>query len=354
MSLFILHTGLHRAAAIWIILLTLLLSACAVPAPGTPIAAIPTQSAVAEAALFPLTITDAAGQEFTFDAPPKIGCWWSGCTETMADLGIVPHAASYNDTNENSVFFYPAGMPTHKIKDPRNPELWAAAEVDILVMRVPADPGYDALKAAAPIFYLHHSSFGESPQTGYQGLLENLRLLGQLTGQPEAAAAAITRFENVLANLRALATPETQAQTVAVLWDDTVYRTIDQTSPFCVALAELGLGQCIEGPFWEEISAETFLAANPDWIAYQSVGAAHEARTDPVWLQLAAVKAGQVYDTMGYYYCCGIRGLIHTLQEYVHYVLPEANIPAPGPWLDFDPLQSPLVQPRETAAPVTT
>ena len=169
--------------------------------------------------------------------------------------------------------------------------------------------------------------------------------MGQLTGQPEAAAAAITRFETMLANLEALATPETQAQTVAVLWDDTVYRTIDQTSPFCVAIAELGLGQCIEGPFWEEISAETFLAADPDWIAYQSVDGSHDARTDPVWSQLTAVKAGQVYDTMGYYYCCGARGLVHTLQEYVHYVLPEANIPAPGPWLDFDPRQSPLVKP---------
>jgi len=358
-ALYHLFSNRKRTPSGILILLSIafLLNACAVPTtPPTTNQAAPTTAAITDAtdeALFPLTITDAAGQEFTFDAPPKIGCWWSGCTEVMADLGVVPHAASYNDTNENSAFFYPAGMPPHKIEDPRNPELWAAAEVDLLVMRVPADPGYDALKAAAPIFYLHHASFGDSSQTGYQGLLENLRIMGQVTGQPEAAAAAITRFDNVLANLKSLAIPETQAQTVAVLWDDTAYRTIDQTSPFCVTIAELGLGQCIEGPFWEEISAETFLAADPDWIAYQSVDGAHDERTDPVWAQLSAVKAGQVYDTMGYYYCCGARGLIHTLQEFAHFTLPEANIPAPGPWLDFDPLQSPLIQPGAVTTTAT-
>ncbi len=145
------------------------LTACTPTAPSSTSDA-PTIATTSTA--FPLTITDAAGQEFTFDALPKIGCWWAGCTEMLADLGIVPHAASYTKENANSVFFYPVGVPAHNIADTQNPELWAAVEVDVILMRVPNDPAHDPLKAAAPIFYLHHPSYGESAQTGIKPLLK--------------------------------------------------------------------------------------------------------------------------------------------------------------------------------------
>ncbi|MEX1021128.1 MAG: ABC transporter substrate-binding protein, partial [Litorilinea sp.] len=218
---------------------------------------------------------------------------------------------------------------------------------DLILMRVPVNPDHEPLKAAAPIFYLHHPSYGESAQSGYAAFVENLRLVSQLTGQPDAAEVAIARFDTVLENLRAISTPETHTLSVAVLFQGEGYRVIGPGNPFCVALAAAQLGQCVgEGDASYEINAEEFLGLDPDWLIYQSGDGSYQDRTDPVWSELSAVKEGRVYDALGNrYYCCSLRGLIHALQEYVHYVVPDANIPAPGPWLDFDPVQSPLLQP---------
>lgn len=346
--------------AMLVLLSTLLLIVSACAAPATAPAALAVEATVAPAAdvttaddpLFPLTITDAVGQEFTFDAPPKLGCWWAGCTEMLADLGVVAHAAAYDEETGQSVFLYPDGVPAENIADTANPELWAAAAVDLLLMRVPDDPARDPLKAAAPIFYLHHPAYGESAQSGYQAFVENLHLLGQLTERPAEADAAIARFMTVMDNLRALATPVTAAQTVAVLFQGEEYRMIGPGNPFCVALAEVGLGQCVgEGDASYELNAEEFLNLDPDWLVYQLGDGSYADRTDPVWSQLTAVKEGRVYDAKNHrYYCCSLRGLILALQEFAHYTLPEANIPDPGPWLDFDPLQSPLFQPSEVEA----
>ena len=337
------------------LIMLVFISACAgAPAPSPADATVtPQGSATTEDGLFPLTITDAAGVEYTFDAPPKIGCWWAGCTEMFADLGIPPHAAAFTDANAGSVALFPAGTPAENIADFQNPELWAAAEVDLILMRVPVDPAQEPIKAAAPIFYLHHPSYGESSQSGYAAFIENLRIVGQLTGKPAEAEVAIARFDTVLENLRALSTPETQALSVAVLFQGEEYRVIGPGNPFCAALAEVQLGQCVgEGDASYEVNAEEFLGLDPDWLIYQSGDNSYKDRTDPVWSQLTAVKEGRVYDALGNrYYCCSLRGLTHALQEYVHYVVPAANIPAPGPWLEFDPLQSPLLQPATAAAP---
>ena len=40
---------------------------------------------------YPLTLTDASGQKLTLDKKPtKIGCYWTGCDEVLASLGVVP------------------------------------------------------------------------------------------------------------------------------------------------------------------------------------------------------------------------------------------------------------------------
>ncbi len=153
-------------------------------------------------------------------------------------------------------------------------------------MRVPVDPARDALKAAAPIFYLHHPSYGRSSQAGYQAFIENLRIVGRLTGKPEAAEAAIGRFETALTNLKQLSTPETAAQSVAVLFNGDGYTAIGPENPFCVALAEVGLGNCVgQGAASVEINAEEFLSLNPDWIVYQFGEQPYKDRSDPVWSQ---------------------------------------------------------------------
>ena len=342
----------------------MLLAACAAPpptstsssaattAPAAPATDVPT--AAAESATpaeetaasiegFPITLTDATGQSFTFDRPQKLGCYWYGCIEAFADLGIPVYAVALSPDEITSKFYSPAGAPTHLLTDDSNPEQWAAAEIDLFLTRVPPSDGMEPFKAVAPIFYLHHPSYGESPVKGYQAYIEDLKLIGQLTGQNEAAQAAIARFTNTLANLKTLSTPETAAQTVGIISSDS-YNAVGPENPFCVALAEVRLGKCIgSGAKSVEYNAEAFLEINPDWIVHQKFDTGYADRKDPVWAQLKAVKAGHVYDAGTRYYCCSTRGLILSLQEFASHALPDAGIPAPGPQLDFDPTQSPLV-----------
>lgn len=346
-------------ALVMLLSFVLLVSACTPPASTTtvsePLPVVP-NAASADDGLFPLTITDAAGQEFTFDAPPRIGCWWAGCTEILADLGLVAHAAGYDEETAKSIFAYPHGLPPQQIADTQNPELWAAAEVDIVIMRVPLAPEHEAYNLATPVFYLHHPSYGESDQSGYDAFIENLRIVGQLTGQPDAAEAAITRFTTALETLRTFSTPAIAAQTVAVLFQGDGYRMIGPGNPFCVALAEAALGNCIgEGAASYEVNAEEFLNLDPDWIVYQTGDTSYQDRTDPIWAELSAVKAGQVFDaTNNRYYCCSTRGLILALQDYANHVLPAGTVPATGPQGEFDPTQSPLVQPAADSTATAT
>lgn len=302
------------------------------------------QSALAQDG-FPLTITDAAGIEHMFETPPKIGCAWTGCTEMMADLGLQFQAST--SRGEGDIFNFPVGNPVHQIADWGNPEYWAAAEVDVIFIRVPFGEDAELFSTAAPAFHLHHPSYGESSQTGYGAYIENLRIFGQITGETERADAAIIRFETMVTNLKAMATDETRANTVAMIRGGEGrdnYTGFGATNPFCVLIAEIGFGQCVPGtdvaPEYE-LNAEAFLELDPDWIVY--MGGGHASRTGPIWDRLSAVQNDHVIDTSDRAYCCSTRGLIHALQDYTHFIV-DSSVPAAGNLEDFDPTLSPLVQ----------
>lgn len=345
------------------LMLFALLGACAAPAvPSETTSAEITgeettsdEASDTEDSHFPLTITDALGQELTLEEPPIIGCDWYGCYETFADLGITLHAAAMTSAMLDTDFYSPVGPPDHLIEDLTNPELWAATDMTLMLSRVPDDAYWDTFREMVPVFFLHHPSYGKSGVTGYQSYVENARLLGQLTGETEAADAAIARFETMIDNLRALSTPELAEQTVGFIWSGEGYYSIATDNPVCTLLAETGLGNCMGTGIGRsvEYNPEEVLALDPDVIIYMLEGesAGHIERTDPIWAELTAVKEGRVFDAIGTrYMCCSMRGLVHSMQEYVHHVVPKAGIPAPGPEADFDPTMSPLVQGSETEA----
>lgn len=288
---------------------------------------------------FPLTITDAAGIEHKFETSPKIGCRWSGCTEMMADLGLQVHAASWF---EPSQFGFPVGAPANLVEDWKNIEQWVATDVDVLLARVPNGKWSKYFEDVAPVFHLHHPSYGESNQTGYEAYIKNLELLGQLTGETAKADAALQRFNNMVANLKLLATDETRKNTVAIIRNGEGYRGFGDTNPFCVLIAEIGFGTCVPGkeaPAEYEFNPEAFLKLDPNWIVYMEGG--YEDRNDPIWNRLSAVKNGQVFDSSDRFYCCSTYGLIPAMQDFTHYVVDD-SVPLVGDINDFDPTKSPL------------
>lgn len=298
---------------------------------------------------FPLIITDAAGIEHEFDTPPKIGCAWYGCFENMASLGVQTHAVGYlKKADLSHKFNFPPtvpALPNVIVEDANSAEHWARAEVDVILKRIPVSDNSVALTAAAPVFYLHHPSYGESDQTGYQAYVKNLVFFGKLTGLPAKAAEAKARFDTVIANLRAKATATTRNQTIAVLFGrDEEYRMIGRGNPFCAVIENIGLGKCLsEGAKTVEVNPEAFLKLNPDWIIYMGGEKSYKDRKDPIWQRLSAVENSQVYDAEGNrYYCCSTRGLIQALQDFTHNVI-DSHVPATGALNEYIPENSPLV-----------
>lgn len=310
------------------------------------------RSSATPAAAFPLEIADSTGKVFKFDRAPKIGCWWAGCTEIMADLGVSPQATSLTPDLFTKPFWFPAGPPAQRVADLNNPEQWAAAGVDLIITRGPASPNTEALKTAAPVFYLH--GWSTSNLRGVAEFVENTRIMGKLTGQPERAEAAIQRFDQVVAALKKVAPATMASSTIGVIFTGDTYVAVTPDQPFCDVIAKNGFGKCLAiatpgGTSSLEINAEEFLKLNPTWIAVQGLTgtAGPDSRPDPIWKQLGAVKDGHVYAAGNRYYCCSLRALAHALQEYAAYTFgPQANIPKPGPVADFDPTKSPLLGTR--------
>lgn len=290
----------------------------------------------------PITVVDAAEQEITFEDPPKVGCAWAGCVGIMADLGVTPHADGYWEIGEpTNPFEYPDGLPEHLLEDASNPEEWAKAEVDVIVRRGPADPEHKALEQAAPVLYLHHPTYADSSASGLDAYIENLEIMGDMLGKPEAATEAVQRFDETVRALQEAA-PEGAADTrFAPIFGNFTdgYRVSGTENPFCVALSTYDFGTCVDAETGE-MNAEAFLDLEPDWIGVIVFDDEEDYtdRDDPVWDRLEAVKNDHVYAASSRIYCCTLRGLTHALQEYAYQVWgEEGGIPSPGPLEEFNP-----------------
>lgn len=289
-------------------------------------------------------VVDAAGTTHTVETPARIGCLWYGCTEDMADLGIPPTAAGVSKGELDSAFLFPAGPPEHRINDTTSIDAWAAAEPDLIITIVDDNPDFDALDQVAPIFR-YYSIYSPGELEGVDQLKENLRNLGELIGEEDAADEAIGRYDDLVETLRSTSTPETADRSVALLYatDDGTYqmpRPLERDLA-CEALEDSELGTCIPGTESGAINAEELLRLDPDWIVYSGGDGTRAAdRDDPVWSQLSAVKNGQVYDTDNYLVGESLRILYHMLQEFAYHTMPDEDIPDPGPFFDFDPLQT--------------
>ncbi|MEM9204488.1 MAG: ABC transporter substrate-binding protein, partial [Actinomycetota bacterium] len=295
-------------------------------------------------------IVDATGAEFTFDEPPVLGCAWYGCIESAAVLGV-DLFASVVTPDENAQPFYGSGNTEVFISDSTNPEEWAAAGVDVIMASVAGAgaPATEAMEQAAPVFYLYYDNFlGEPFEVGGQeSYIRNLDVIAQLGNKPAAAEKAIGEYEAMVATLESLATPETEAQSLAVLFAMDGYAGLGPDSAFCQLLNDTGHGTCVGEGVGALLNAEAFFGFDPDLILHTTFAGentvANREANDPIWNQLSAVQSGEVYETdSSRFYCCSTSAQIMMAQEYVGLVFPDAGIERPD--LDnFDPSQSPLV-----------
>jgi iron complex transport system substrate-binding protein len=300
---------------------------------------------------FPLTLTDASGQKVTLREKPKaIGCYWTGCDEILASLGVVPTASPNVADTTRGRLVYPDGLPPediNKLGGEDNAESWARAGVDLIVTRGPASPEMKALEAVAPVLYLYAPGLDDSGKlSGLEAYKKNVEIMGEVTGKTAEAAAAVKGFDTFMTKLASKAPANAADTTVAPIFqtDDGSYQLIAPTSAFCVALTDYKLGKCAsssarDATTWV-INGEAFLALNQTWIAYMGGedGTALDwrRRDDAVWKQLTAVKEQHVYNATSRIFCCSLRTLAPSLQEYAYHVWgPSSGIADPGKITDY-------------------
>lgn len=179
---------------------------------------------------------------------------------------------------------------------------------------------------------------------------QNLRWLGELTGRSEQAEQAIARFDGVLAAVRERMPADAAELTFAVMdgYDTSKYAVFFDDVIFCDLLEAQGMGNCVLTPppgttvedAYGEVSGEYLLEVSPDVIAHQGDGTAAtsmSARTDPLWSRIPAVRDGRAYDTQAQYYCCSLRELQYTVEDYAFHAFPDAGFRDPGPAKEYDP-----------------
>jgi ABC-type Fe3+-hydroxamate transport system substrate-binding protein len=301
----------------------------------------------AEPAGGPYAATDARGTTLEFAAPvERIACLGHGCEPILADLGMVPVGSPFGAEQLGlPAFFGAAGASVVQVDGGGDIEELAALEPDLIYLAYLQDDRREALEAVAPVFS------GLLPITdGPERYYENLRDLGALTGRGGAAEHAIARFAGVLDAIVARA-PEGAATTTVLVQlglQPEAYLVATADILFCRTLAERGLGRCpIETPAdfelpYGEVDAEAILAADPDLIAYVVETYADypgpEARTDPAWQELTAVREGRVYvDGSIGPFGFGLRELQYALELYAFHAFPGAGYPDPGPFNAYDP-----------------
>ncbi|MEM8707222.1 MAG: ABC transporter substrate-binding protein [Actinomycetota bacterium] len=319
-------------------------TAASAPAEPTTTTTIVESSAVD----YPITLVDAIGVEHTIEGPVRLGCVAKICTEILAGLGLAPAASTYRD---DEPFFFPFGPPEFVVTNNNDIEAWAGADIDFAVFGGPKIGFHETVEAVVPLFFLHTAGRTAPDLTGYEAIYESTRAIALLVDRVAEGEQLIADLETAIATARSFSTPELADRSFVNLFNGEAYLleigNADEIGSwaFCSVILAAELGSCAEVDITaQEISAEAFLELDPDIIALQTGALTVETRDDPVWGRISAVQNGLAYDSVnnGYRFA-NIRSLIWALQEYVHFTVPEAGIPHPGPLADFVPEESPLV-----------
>ncbi|MEM7141687.1 MAG: ABC transporter substrate-binding protein [Actinomycetota bacterium] len=297
--------------------------------------------------VFPLTFTDALGYEHTLDEPAQLGCVSIVCTEIMAGLGVAPRASTYNE----EPFFFPVGPPEFVVTNLNDLEAWSGAEIDFAVMGGPENATHDVAREIVTVLFVHTPGRTAPDLTGFEAVIENTRLIGQIVDRAAEAEVLVRNLETAIETARGFSTPELADRSFVNLFNGPSYTmeigNADEVGSwaFCSVILAAELGYCAEVDITaQEINAEAFLELDPDIVAMQAGSLTVETRDDPVWGRISAVENGLAYDSAetGYRFG-GVRSLIWSLQEYVHFTVPDSGIPHPGLLADFVPEDSPLV-----------
>ncbi|WP_211748894.1 ABC transporter substrate-binding protein [Paenibacillus sp. Marseille-Q4541] len=243
---------------------------------------------------YPLTLTDATGESFTFEkAPEKIVSVSPAETESLYAIGLDEQIVGVSDYDD-----YPEQVKDKpkmgSLYEP-NAEAIIAAEPDIVFTGISMDEA-----AVQKLRDLGIVIFKTDPKT-VEDVMKNIEIYGQITDHQEAAQQVI---EKMKADMK-----EVQDK-VASIADDQKKQVYVEFSPgwtvgkgeFMDEIITLAGGVNVAGDTegWNEISEEKIIDANPDVILYASDVVDNDKTLDQIikardgWNEITAIKNDKV------------------------------------------------------------
>lgn len=244
------------------------------------------------------TLTDPLGHEVTVPADPQriIATYLE---DHLLTLGVKPVAQwaiqdspmLYLQNELQGVPYVPWDLPFEAVTSHAPDLIVIGAESTI------ADGKYDSYAKIAPTYTL-----GDAVNDNWR---EALLKVGEVLGKDEQAQAALAEYDRVAADARAqLEAAYDAPPSVAALWyfgKDSFWAASEDLVSGVVLYEELGLAvpeliktiSAGEGGNWKPVSMEALAELDADHIFL--VNSTTEPPQEPIWLQVKAVKAGNVH-----------------------------------------------------------
>ena len=279
-----------RGGALALSLALLLVLAAACGDDGDKGTSTPTVAATA-ATQYPLTLTDGKSRSVTLeDAPQRIASLSPAATEVLFAIGAGDQVAAVDKFSD-----YPPEAKTRQQLDAFEPSVEAIAGAQPDLVFVFYDPGnlVDGLaRAGLTVFFL------ETP-TSVEGVLEQIRLLGQATGHPQEADELVATMQQAIGDIQEQVADVEQGPRLFHEVDNQLY-TVAPAS-FVGSLYTILKAQNIAAgtdQAFPQLSQEAIIEANPEVIILGDAAGGETAETvkaRPGWGSISAVKNSRIY-----------------------------------------------------------
>jgi len=250
----------------------------------------PTVTATA-AVQYPLTLTDGKSRSVTLEgAPQHIASLSPAATEILFAIGAGDQVAAVEKFSD-----YPPEAKTRQQLDAFEPSVEAIAGAQPDLVFVFYDPGnlVDGLaRAGLTVFFL------ETP-TSVEGVLEQIRLLGQATGHPQEADELVATMQQAIGDIEEQLADVEQGPRLFHEVDNQLY-TVAPAS-FVGSLYTILKAQNIAAgtdQAFPQLSQEAIIEADPEVIILGDAAGGETAETvkaRPGWGSISAVKNSRIY-----------------------------------------------------------
>ncbi|MFA7248036.1 MAG: helical backbone metal receptor [Dehalococcoidia bacterium] len=255
-------------------------AATTAPATGTP-----------SNAAFPMTVTDSGGHALTLRAPARaIVSHSPGATEILFAIGAGGQVVAADEFSD----FPAAAKALRRVKytDP-SPEAELALQTDLVILATNQKAQIETFRGLGlPVFY------NREPE-GVDGVLDNVRLLGRMTGHTVEAEALATQMRTRIDAVTARLGDVQQGPKVFYELSDSLYTAAPNTfiggMLSTLKARNIALGAASQFP---QLTAEAVIAGAPDVILladHDYGGTPPQVRARPGWSAIPAVKNDRMY-----------------------------------------------------------